>query len=199
MFQSATSVQAIQTSPNETIVRAPEDAQLSLRCLVGANPLGSASILQIEWFKDDQKLDNSNSINQQHPPATKSAFQFNIERANHLHMGPSLTQKFTLHQQQSPLTPFTSTDSNQLLLASSKLLAQSTLTLKQPLLPTSAGSYSCQFKIIPAPAPSTSQQHHHTQANQLQHQTSSSKIISGRARQTIQVKLVEGRYKFSGK
>lgn len=183
---------------NETIVRAYEDTQLSLRCLVGANPLGTASILQIEWFKDEQKLEATQQQQQQKP----INFQFSIERANHLHMGPSLAQRFASHNQQqhqpSPMMML-NTDSSQMLLASSKLLAASTLTLKT-LSQASSGLYSCQFKIIPAPGATAappasamgSQQQHATNNNQLQQQQSA-KIISGRARQTIQVKVVEGR------
>lgn len=146
--------------------------QLTLKCLIGANPLGQASILNIEWLKDKQILQQQQ---QQTGFNKQKDFGYTIERANQLHMGASYVNqnKRFLSQQNDQET----LDSSQLL-TNSKLHAISSLILS-PLEQASAGSYSCEYKIIPS-------------AVVVNQNNNNNNIIKGRSKQTIQVKVTEG-------
>lgn len=94
-----------------------------------------------------------------------------------------------------------SANGNQLA-ASSKLIASSSLTINA-ISKQDSGLYSCRFKLIPAPSnwapPSKEasqihhQQHPLQQSQQQQQQQQQIKITSGKAKQTIQVNVIEGK------
>lgn len=151
--------------------------QLTLKCLIGANPLGQASILNIEWLKDKQILQQQQQ--QQTGINKQKDFGYTIERANQLHMGASYVNqnKRFLSQQNDQET----LDSSQLL-TNSKLHAISSLILS-PLEQASAGSYSCEYKIIPSAVVVNQNSNNNNNNNN---------IIKGRSKQTIQVKVNEG-------
>lgn len=143
--------------PELVQVTRQQGERVRFRCLVAANPLPQATIVQVEWLKDSQRID-------QLPVQAQQAGHFLIERANQLHMGSQPGQ-----QKASEL------------LASSRLLDQSTLTLAE-LEPTiHSGHYSCHFRLIPTPG-------------QTQQQQQAAKIVSGRAKQTYELKVLQGKW-----
>lgn len=183
--------------------------QLVLRCNVAANPLAQNTILQIEWFKDGRKLTTTppspttGSNNNQHRSQEQQQQQqqlfsgrsLQIERANHLHM-PASSQigqlEFVSGLSGSPSRQKSSASENQLA-ASSKLIASSSLTINA-ISRQDSGSYSCHFKLIPAPSNWTpSKEAGAASSPNQQQQQQQIRITSGKANQTIQVNVIEGK------
>lgn len=164
-----------------------------LRCNVAANPLAQNTILQIEWLKDGRKLTTApvttpNNNNQQQQLQSRT---IQIERANHLHM-PAASQighfEFVSGLSGSQSRQKSAANGNQLA-ASSKLIASSSLTINA-ISRQDSGSYSCHFKLIPAPSNWTPSKEASNQQHQQQQQI---RITSGKAAQSIQVNVIEGK------
>lgn len=151
---------------------------MSLRCSVAANPVAHNSILQIDWLRNGQKLDAS---------AKKSTAMLDnkltIEKSSQLHLpttqGGSISSDSNLQQLDKLRW------ANQLV-ASSKLMAASKLTISQ-VSGIHSGTYSCQFRLIPTPTQLTGQS---SSDEQL---LTAGRISSGRANESIQVNVIEGK------
>lgn len=175
-------------------------APLRLVCHVGANPLAQSSIVQIEWLHDGRRLageprggqaGNRSLALLAAPPTPQQGLH--IERANHLHMagqallGSAAAAEAQLQVGQSGLDA-------QELARSLRLQASSVLTISS-LQRSHAGSYSCQFKLIPTPAavgqPGGSSG---GGGGLLGAPNGAQRITSGQASQRIQVELGEGEF-----
>lgn len=172
--------------------------RLQMRCFVGANPLPHGAIVQIEWFKDGQRLVSSlANATARLAPSTKATNGSSpvIEKAYHLHM-PQLQPPQQLVELQAP--------SEQ---PAARLLTHSTLTISS-LAMSDAGHYDCQFKLIQAPT--TQQQQvvssHWASASslanlnalQLQLQQASGQLRTNTpvwAEQTLSLTVIEGKSK----
>lgn len=207
------SMDRLSQDQQQQAIKVDSGLEFSLKCSVAANPLAQNTIIQIDWFKDGKRLSSSSpatlngSILAQQQLNKQAANRIHIERSNHLHM-PNQQQQVGPLGGESFQSANTNNKAKQLntignqLVASSKLLAVSSITIKFAQK-SDSGIYVCQYKLIPAPGGTTNSIPLNTvaaaatvpiqsNANLMLQQQQQIRITSGQANNTIQVNVVEG-------